>query len=504
MSSLQKLEKFVKIPNKVKTRRIVWFERLMAIIALINLLLVFFDLSYIPLRDFWLHQKIQVFSFTIGPIKSKGFPLSIPIPDITPFYDPFKGIEDNRDTKKYLDKVDQLEKHINNIGLSSIEESIEVEKKLKELRKLSLEMIDTNPFQVANKTGNLEKLKNKMRKHIQNHDKSAKESFEEFWTQKYLASHSQEEGLGFFNTEIKPLIETNYYRPIGENGEFIDLFGLIDFPFFILFGTEFLARTWLISRRHSGLKWQNAMLWRWYDIFLLIPLWRWLRIIPVTIRLGQAKLIDLSVITREIRSGFVASIAQEMTEVVVIQVINEVQGSISRGEITKWLSQQEVRPYIDLNDTDEVSELTTIMVKMTVDQVLPKIRPDLEALMKHYVDMGIKQSTLYQGLQNVPGLGQFQKQLTEELVKNIFEALYDGINTLIQEDPVADELLEHLLKNLREILGAEIKTKDRLQEIQYLITAWLEEFKINYVRRLSEEDLDKILDETRAIHQRFQ
>ncbi|AOY83960.1 hypothetical protein BJP36_32595 [Moorena producens JHB] len=500
MSSLQKLEKFVKIPNKVQTRRILWFERLMAIIALINLLLVVFDLSYIPLRDFWLHHKIQVFSFTIGPIKYKGFPVSIPIPDITPLYDPVKGIEDNRDTKKYLDKFHELENQINKIGLSSIE----VEKKLNYLRELSSEMIGTNPFQVANKTGNLEKIKNKMRKHIPNPDDSAKESFSQFWTQKYLGSHSQEEGLGFFNTEIKPLIETNYYRPIGENGEFVDLFGLIDFPFFILFSTEFLARTWLISRRHTGLKWQNAMLWRWYDIFLLIPLWRWLRIIPVTIRLGQAKLIDLSAITREIRSGFVASIAQEMTEVVVIQVINEVQDSISRGEITKWLSQQEVRPYIDLNDIDEVSELTTIMVKMTVDQVLPKIRPDLEALMKHYVDMGLKQSTLYQGLQNVPGLGQFQKQLTEELVKNIFQAIYDGINTLIQEDPVADELLQHLLKNLREALGAEIKTKDRLQDIQYLITAWLEEFKINYVRRLSEEDLDKILDETRAIRQRFQ
>ncbi|AOX03518.1 hypothetical protein BJP34_32465 [Moorena producens PAL-8-15-08-1] len=500
MSSLQKLEKFVKIPNKVKTRRILWFERLMAIIALINLLLVFFDLSYIPLRDFWLHQKIQVFSFSIGPIKSKGFPLSIPIPDITPLYDPVKGIEDNLDTKKYLDKVEQLENQIQNIGFSSIE----VEKKLKELRELSSEMIDTNPFQVANKTGNLEKIKNKMRKHIPNPNNSAKESFSQFWTQKYLASHSQEEGLGFFNTEIKPLIDTNYYRPIGENGEFIDLFGLIDFPFFILFGTEFLARTWLISRRHTGLKWQNAMLWRWYDIFFIIPLWRWLRIIPITIRLDQAKLIDLSAISKEIRSGFVASIAQEMTEVVVIQFINEVQDSISQGEITKWLSQQEVRPYIDLNDTDEVSELTSMMVKMTVDQVLPKIRPDLEALMKHYVDMGFQQSTLYQGLQNLPGLGEFQKQLTEELVKNIFEALYDGINALIQEDPVADELLQHLLKNLREALGAEIKTKDRLQEIQYLITAWLEEFKVNYVRRLSEEDLDKILDETRAIRQKFQ
>jgi hypothetical protein len=60
-----------------------YFERLMAIIATINLCLVIFDLSYVPWRDFYLRK----------------------IPQITQIYDPIKGIEKHRETQQYLDKV---------------------------------------------------------------------------------------------------------------------------------------------------------------------------------------------------------------------------------------------------------------------------------------------------------------------------------------------------------------------------------------------------------------
>jgi hypothetical protein len=40
--------------RKSPVHRNLWFERLIAILALLNLCLVFFDLTYIPLRDFYL------------------------------------------------------------------------------------------------------------------------------------------------------------------------------------------------------------------------------------------------------------------------------------------------------------------------------------------------------------------------------------------------------------------------------------------------------------------
>lgn len=480
MSALQKLTR-----KTSHSRRNLLFERVMAVLASVNLLLVLFNISYIPLRDFWLQGRIKVFGLT----------LEIPLPPVTQWYDPIKSIEPNRDTDRYLEKVNELEIQINQTGLRSKE----VEKLLQDLRNSSAEIVDTNPFGGANKTGTLERIKNRMRQHIfKNKDASAKESFRRFWSQDYLETKNLKQELTYFKSEIRPLFETNYYRPIGENGELIDYFGVLDFPFAVLFGLEFLARTWLIKRRHTGLTWLDAMLWRWYDVFLFLPVFRLLRVIPVIIRLDQAKLLNLDPIQKQITQGFVANIAEDLTEVVVVRVINQVQNSIGNGDIAKWLSQQE-RPYIDLNDTDEVAALTTLMMQLIVYQVLPKIRPDLEALLQHNLAKILNQSPAYQGLQNLPGMAQLQQELTERLVKEISQGLYDAINNAMQKDPKGEQLFRQLIQHLSEALGTEIQTKQTLQKIQSLLIDLLEEIKVNYVERLSEEDLEAVLEQTRAI-----
>ncbi|MEQ8972818.1 MAG: hypothetical protein RIE73_20765 [Coleofasciculus sp. C1-SOL-03] len=475
--------------------------------ASLNYLLVLFDLTYLPLRDFWLHGEVQLLSFDIGPWSFPGLPLEVPLPPITQWYDPIKGIQPYRETEQYLDKVNALEAEIDATNLRTKLRSLqspEVIQLLEDLRQRSVDMIETNPFQLADKTGDLEKIKNKMREHIVNDEDSAKEAFREFWSQENLTAKDPENELEFFNEEIRPLIEANYYRPIGETGDFVDYFGLVDFPFFLIFLTDFLGRTWLISRHRTGVSWLDAMLWRWYDIFLLIPLWRWLRIIPVTIRLDQAKLIDMSAIQKQVRQGFVAEIAGDMTQVVVIQIINELQYSIRQGEIANLLQQREVRPYIDLNETDEVAALTKIMVQMTVNQVLPAIRSDVEDLLRHNVDKILNQSQAYQGLERVPGVETIRNQLTERLVHQITQALYNGLDAAIADDPVGDQILQRLIRHLGEAYGSQMQTQKTLDEIQYLLNAFLEEVKVNYVERLSQEDLEDILDQTRAIRQKRQ
>ncbi|MEQ9624568.1 hypothetical protein [Coleofasciculus chthonoplastes] len=505
MSSIQRL---TPSKSKRKVRLALLWERAVALVASLNYLLVVFDLTYLPLRDFWLHGEVQLLSFEIGPWSFPGLPLEVPRPPITQWYDPIKGIQPYRDTEQYLDKVNELEAAIDTTNLRTKLRSLqssEVTQLLEDLRQRSLDMIDTNPFQLANKTGDLEKIKNKMREHIDNDEDSAKEAFREFWSQANFTAKDPQNELEFFNEEIRPLIEANYYRPIGETGDFVDYFGLlIDFPFFLIFLTDFLGRTWLISRRRTGVSWIDAMLWRWYDIFLLIPLWRWLRIIPVTIRLDQAKLIDMSAIQKQARQGFVAEIAGDMTQVVVIQIINELQSSIRQGEIANFLQQREVRPYIDLNETDEVAALTKIMVQMTVNQVLPAIRSDVEDLLKYNVDKILNQSQAYQGLERVPGVESIRNQLTERLVQQITQALYDGLESAIADDPVGDQILQRLIRHLGEAYGSQMQTQKTLDEIQYLLNAFLEEVKVNYVERLSQEDLEDILDQTRAIRQKRQ
>jgi hypothetical protein len=235
----------------------------MAVLAIGNLSLVLFDISYIPWRDFYFRQ----------------------LPVLTQIYDPFKGIKPHRDTQKYLETLEDLKIQVVQTGLPSPQ----VAAKLQEIDNLSAKMIDEDPFRVASKSGSLEKIKDRLRERIPNPKDSAKQSFQTFWSQDYLTKKGWPQEINWFERKIKPLIAINYFRDIGENGEFIDNFWVIDLPFIAIFAIEFLARTYFISRRHRSVTWRQALLWRWYDILMLLPFWRLSRVLTVTIRIHQAK-----------------------------------------------------------------------------------------------------------------------------------------------------------------------------------------------------------------------
>ncbi|PLZ94985.1 hypothetical protein CEN50_23830 [Fischerella thermalis CCMEE 5268] len=448
-----------------------WFERVMAIIATINLCLVLFNLSYIYWRDRYLQY----------------------VPRIVIAYDSVKGIEPHRETEKYLNTIDELNNQVSKTGL----QSPEAESQLAELRRLSVEMIVNNPFASANKSGTLEKIKNQMRVHM--NQESAKKAFAIFWTREYLVQKGWTNEFMFFNRQIRPLVATNYYRRIGENGEYIDYFWLIDLPFVCIFAVELLIRSYDIKRRYPSFSWLNAILWRWYDLFLLLPFWRWLRTITVIIRLDKAQILNLQPIRQQIHLGIVSNFAEEITEIVVVRVINQVQGSIRRGELVSWFLQKEnLRPYIDINNVNEVEAIAAILVQTTVYQVLPKIQPEIVAILQHNLEGALNNSPIYRNLQNLPGVTKIQKQLSEQLATQITTNLYNALVTTV-EDPVSAKLSSQLVQRFSEALGEQIQQKHVLLELQSLLVDFLEEVKLNYVRRLSQEDFNKILEQTRQL-----
>ncbi|WP_414575689.1 hypothetical protein [Anabaena sp. CCY 9402-a] len=448
-----------------------YFERLMAIVAMLNLCLVLFDLSYVPWRNFYLGK----------------------FPQITQIYDPIKGIEPHRETKNYLEAVNALEAQVSQTGLTSPE----AKTKLEELSRLSSEMIETNPFASANKSGTLEKIKNRMRDRITKG--SAKQSFATFWSQPYLSQNGWQKEMIFFNQKIRPLIATNYYRQVDESGDFVDIFWWIDLPFVLLFSLEFLTRIFYIKRRHPSFSWFNAILWRWYDLFLLIPFWRWLRIIPVTMRLDQAKLVNLQPFNRQLHQTVVANFAEDITEVVVIRVINQMQISIQEGEIIRWLLQKDnLRPYIDINDVNEIEAIAGLLVQTIVYQVLPKIQPEITAILHHNIETVLHQVPLSRNLQILPGVTKIQTQLSEQLATQLTTNLYKALVGAV-EDPVAKKLTNQLVERFSQALGTEIQKQQVISQIQSLLVDFLEEVKLNYVQRLSQEDIDQILEQTRQL-----
>ncbi|OCQ93096.1 hypothetical protein BCD67_05985 [Oscillatoriales cyanobacterium USR001] len=457
----------------------------MALVALVDFTLVLFDLSYIPGRDFYFQH----------------------LPAITQVYDPYKGIMPHRETDKYLKILNALEVQVGQTGTNSGTNSPEVDRLLDELRNVSIEMINENPFADANKNGTLEKIKNRMRKHIPNSENSAKKAFSNFWSREYFNKNGWEQEISWFNREIKILLASNYYRGFGENGEYIDKFWQIDCWFIMIFGLEFLGRTFWIGGRYSKLKWRSAMLSRWYDIFLLIPAWQILRIIPVTVRINDAKLPDLEPLRKEMSRIFIGSFAQELTEVMVIQVINQIQGSIKSGDLAKQLFQSQSRRYLDINGVNEIEAIATHLVQVTVYKVLPQLQPDLEALLHYNIENMFKQSSVYQGLQQFPGLGNLPEQMAAQLVTELSKLATIGPQNayeafkLAANDTVGNQLSSQLVQHFGKTLGVELQKQQTLQEIQSLLSDFLEEVKINYVKQLSEEDFHNILAESKKLQQ---
>lgn len=496
------------LTRTVKEKRKRWYvllyERLTALVALANLCLVLFDLTYIPWRDFWLQGRVELYW-----LRAFGFDqtitLSVPIlsrqadsSPVTRLYDSVKGIKPNPDTQRYLNLFDELR----TITLKEGVESPEAQQVLSQLRSLSEEIIDTNPFEAAEKSARLGQIKGRMIEHIPGVEDSAKAAFQEFWSVDYLTGVSPEAGLIFFQQQIRPLFETNYFRPISETGAPVNYFPLLDAPFVAFFLLEFVVRTYLISRRYTGLDWQDAMLWRWYDVFLFLPLWRFLRAIPVTVRLGQADLVDARAVRAQVSQGFVASIGQELTEVVVVQVLNQVQASVRQGDLARILvNPDEESTYINVNDIDEIEAIANLVTQLVIYKVLPTVRPDVEALLNYNLDNVIKQLPGYQRLQSLPGVDGFPARLSKQMATEITESLYTGVVDSF-EDPVGRELTGHLTQNFRNALIKELSEERPLSELRDLLVDFLEEVKLNYVERLSQEDVEDVLEQTRRLRQK--
>jgi hypothetical protein len=469
-------------------------EGVTVLIAATNLLFVAFDLTYLPLREVWRLGKIPLYvtEISLGPV-------FLPV---VRGYDPYKGIEPNPDIQTYLTLLDRLDQQIRDTGFQSPETAQLVDN----LRILSLQMLDENPFLLSGQAGTLEKIQNLMRGH--SGQDSSKNAFQKFWTVAYLrqeGSTLQERPLQWFKVTVRPLLErSNYIRKIGFNGEFIDDFWRIDVWFSAYFLTEFIIRVFYLRRRYPSLNLWEAALWRWYDLFLILPIFRWLRVIPVVIRMQELGVMSFEPIRAQISRGFVAAIAGEIIEVIALQVINQIQGSIRRGEITAWLLQSSRQEYIDLNNINELKEISQQLARVAVFEVLPTIQPDLSNLLQCSVDRAVQQLPVYRLMNSLPGLQNLPEQVSQQVSRTISQLFTDlsqtTYNTLTIDDPRLQELIDRLADNIRMAFTQSLLEQSTQVELQSLLSALLEEVKVNYVRRLREEDFDHLLEEAKQLN----
>ncbi|PSN18383.1 hypothetical protein C7271_12795 [filamentous cyanobacterium CCP5] len=441
------------------------WHRVMALLMIINLLVVGFNLSYPSLRMIYLRYA----------------------PAVVRVYDPVLGIEPQPMTQTYLQTVDQLKRVVAQAGSGSAS----AQALFADLRQQSYRLINENPYLVAGQMPIFATLKRRMRGWADT--TSAQQAFDQLWQ----PQSSWEPSIQFFDQKIRPLLARNYYRATAETGLYVDEFWRIDLIFVLIFGGEFLGRTYLISRRREAIGWGDAIARGWYDLPLILPFWRWLRLLPTAVRIHRAQWLNVERLIGQVTHEPAAYLSDRVSKFVLVRLVNQTQASVKAGTLlADWKSspQQPSAP------PSRLGRLSDRLLQLVVYRVLPEIQPDLENLLRHSLQGALSSNDFYGDLKQVPGFEGMPESAIEVLSTYLAEATCD-----VLAESYADEegriLMDQLSQDFRAALGREIRDHQNSVEIKQLLDGLLEELKYAYLQRAKDEDPESTLEEADQLQQ---
>ncbi|WP_035988044.1 hypothetical protein [Leptolyngbya sp. KIOST-1] len=453
-------------------------ERIIATIALINLGLVFFDLSYISLR----------------PVYRQYTPVVVRI------YDPVKGIVSHPQTEAYQDQVNAL---IQQLAAPNSERS-QVETSLSSLRSLSQPLTTERVFTTPNGDHSLATLQQLLQQRTG--QPSPQAAFDQFWSTEYLNQQGWQSELAFWNSQIRPYLEANYFRQITGLGMPVDYFWLIDLPFVLIFGIDIVNRIRMSHRRNPHLSWVEAALRRWYDLFLLLPFWRGLRVLPVALRLYQVDMLNLEPLRAEAQRDVVVTVGADIAGIAGIEIIEQMQSSIRQGELLDWVSwiDPDVTTHseVEIVAEEEITAIANQLYIVGVQDILPQVQPDIEDLVQHSIAQTLEQLPGYPKTSGLPGLEQLSTQIKQGLSHSLAQGLYHTLTSSLA-DPKAEEITARLQHNLRAAVAQALSQHNTRQNIEQRLISALEKFKLNYVKTLAEVGGEQLADRTEILRKQI-
>ena len=455
------------------------WDQTVALIAAANLIWVLFDVSYIPLRNFWLQRTLYPL-----PSVNLGIPLGW-LPDITPLYDPIKGIEPHRDTTAYVEHFRELEKLAKEQGINSTA----ARQHRLEMVVRSSQLVDENPFVGSGNAGTVEKLKNRLRARADLD--SPKQAAAKLLSDTYLKSHDWEKERTFWNQQILPLAATNYWRGINDSGQPIDHSWRIDLPFQMLFLVDILLRTIRLKRRYPAIRWGDALLRRWIDLPLLLPSWRLLRVVPVTERLSKAELIQLEPLRTVVSRAVVAVLALELFEVLTVRLLDAMQQLIRSPQLPQRIRNLRSHQMVADNGERELAELLRLWLPLLLTQVSPGMRPQLVALFSHTLQRSVNDVVVPGPLRDLAPIQKAEQDLCDQLASNMVDALLglsrSAGDRLGKRDIALEDLSIDVLDRFWDELARTLEQGPVLERSQQLVAAFLEELKRNSIRQLRDQ-----------------
>ena len=467
------------------------WDRFVALWAALNLLLVIFDITYVPLRSFWLQRNLY-------PIPS--VPLAVPLkglPDITPWIDPIKGIEPHRETSAYLRQFRQLDAAMTagGAGGSLTPQQLSL---LRRQVEATVQMIDSNPFQASGATGTLEKVKARLRQRADLD--SAKQAADRLLSPGWLARHPWSRERRFWNEQVLPLVATNYWRSIDENGRPTDHFWRYDLLLFqSVFALDILLRAVRLRRRLPGLRWHEAFLRRWIDLPLLLPFWRLLRLAPVLERLQTSGLITIEPLRAVVSRGVVALLALELFEVLSLQLLDGLQQLVRSPRWPQRIRGLRSHQTVISHEQREVVELVRIWAPLLLAQVAPRLAPELEGVLGHALQQSLQSAVVPPPLRQLQPLLGVERGLSRQLAGGMVDSLLDLTrstgNRLGRRDDEQLELLQRVIDRFWEELAAALESGPVLERSQDLVCALVEDVKRTYLAQLSRAGVGGLIEE---------
>ncbi|BEV35840.1 hypothetical protein CREGCYN_06520 [Synechococcus sp. M16CYN] len=457
--------------------------------ATLNLAWVTVDLSYIPLRNFWLQRNLH-------PESSISFMVPLPwLSDITLVLDSLKGIEPHRETQTYLDGFERLDKALQTDSTFSSAITIAL---LRQQQDLTGDLVSPRPFASFSNTRALDELRNRLR--IRTGLDSAKDAAEALLSTRHLKQNNWMQERQFWNQQILPLVEINYWRSIDEKGQPTDLSWRVDTPFQLLFLLDIVIRCLRWKRRHPTLHWRDALLRRWIDLPMLLPFARWLRVIPVTERLSNAGLIQLEPIRAVISRGVVTLLAVELFEVITLYVVDALQQLIRSPQLSEQVRRIRVHQNNDRNGNHKLVELMRLWLPLLLTKVGPALRPQLVALISHMLHRSLGRGVMPKPLRRVGEPQTAEAQLSRQLAISVVDSVLDlsrgAGNRIGQRDQVLEDLGTDVLDRLWEELATILDQGTVLERSQDLLISFLEDFKHYGFHRLrNQDDINTLIDE---------
>jgi len=304
LANLKKLRRGEKL-------RLVW-DIFMVWVALINLWMILFDISYLWLRPVYIHY----------------------LPVVPAVYDRVKGISPHPLTAEMLQTIETTRALLREKVVSE-----EIPRRVGELRALTARIFLEKPFARSGLEEAFKVVEEKLARMggvpAATLSRGPSPQFlERLWPSKPDELRYRLEHLdpGFMR-----LLRLNYYREYGRGGRLVDYFWILDLPFLVLFWLEFLIRWFRSVRSREYARWFFFPIFNWYDVLGLMPMaffrpFRLLRLVSVYMRLRESELSGIGKdYVSQLVEYFSNIITEEVSDRVALRILSEFEEEIIAG-----------------------------------------------------------------------------------------------------------------------------------------------------------------------------